>query len=254
MEAEGEQGVGSGPEPRYLLLGSGEYESWVGDVESRALEHAHGDGTVALLATASAPEGEATFARWNQMGLEHYRSLGVPARALLVREREDALRPENVEAVRRASMVFFSGGNPEYLARHLEGTPLWAALQEALAGGSIYAGCSAGAMVAGSTRNPRPGRGRFRFTGGLGLLPTEVFGVHWDSPFMKVLRPRVRAQVPPGCRLIGIAERTAILSEGAGWRVSGRGRVEVQLDHLRRSYREGDLIPPHGGLAPTGPN
>src|SRR5207237_5626321 len=42
----------------FLLQGSGEFEPWTADVERRALAGAVGDGSVAILPTASAPEGD----------------------------------------------------------------------------------------------------------------------------------------------------------------------------------------------------
>jgi cyanophycinase len=246
---EGEDAAIGEAAPRCLLLGSGEFEPWVGPTELQALESSSGDGNVVILATASAPEGEATFGRWNEMGVTHFTSLGVPARALPVRSREDADNPEYAEAVSRASLTFFSGGNPEYLARSLEGTVLWRSLLESLARGAIYGGCSAGAMVAGTATRSGPAHGRFRFSGGLGLFPNDVFGVHWDSAFMRVLRPALIGRVPTGCRLIGIAERTAILTEKEGWRVSGEGIVEVREGPVRRSFAHGELIPNDPGTA-----
>jgi cyanophycinase len=240
---EGEAGSSGRRTPRCLLLGSGEFEPWVGPTETLALSGAAGDGTAVILATASAPEGEATFGRWNEMGVAHFSSLGVPARALPVRNRQDADNAEFAEAVSKASLIFFSGGNPEFLARSLENTAVWHGVLDALSSGAVYGGCSAGAMVAGTSARSGPARGRFRFSGGLGLCPRDVFGVHWDSTFMRVLRPALIGRVPSGCRLIGISERTAILTEDQGWRVAGEGVVEVRDDLIRRSYRAGDLIP-----------
>ncbi|HVC38645.1 MAG TPA: Type 1 glutamine amidotransferase-like domain-containing protein [Candidatus Dormibacteraeota bacterium] len=217
-------------------------------MELIALTGAAGDGSVVVLPTASAPEGDATFNRWAELGLRHYSELGVSARVLDVRTRDDAQRSDHVAAVRAASLVFFSGGNPEFLARTLERTLLWSGLLEALHAGAVFAGCSAGAMVAGAARQSGPSRGRFRFSGGLGLFPADVFGVHWDSPFMRVLRPAFVRRVPTDCRLIGIAERTAILTAGVGWRVFGEGAVEVRDGLIRRTYRSGELIP-EGPLA-----
>ncbi|MGH7643740.1 MAG: Type 1 glutamine amidotransferase-like domain-containing protein [Candidatus Dormibacteria bacterium] len=248
---KGEDLDGAQRVPRCLLLGSGEFEPWVAGAETAALSGAGGDGSVVVLATASAPEGEATFERWNQMGLGHYEARGLPVRALPVRTRGDAELAANAALVRHASLIFFSGGNPEYLARTVEGTPLWEAVLLALAGGAVFGGCSAGAMLAGSTQQSGPARGRFRFSGGLGLCPRDVFGVHWDSTFMRLLRPAVIRRVPTGCRLVGIAERTAILTEGRGWRVFGDGVVEVRDGLIRRSYRSGELVPQGPDATPS---
>jgi cyanophycinase len=242
---EGSQGT-----PRCLLLGAGEFESWAGEPELEALRGAGGDGAVVVLATASAPEGESVFASWNAMGLEHYSSLGLQVQALTVRSREDADQPEHAQAAGAASLIFFSGGNPEYLARTIENTRLWQAILSALGQGAVFGGCSAGAMIAGTAERTGPARGRFRFTGGLGLCPGDVFGVHWDSPFMRILRPAFIRRVPAGHRLIGIAERTAILTVDRGWKVFGVGGVEVRDGLIRRSYKAGEVIP-EGTVSPA---
>jgi len=184
------------------------------------------------------------------MGLEHYSSLGLQVHALPVRTREDADQPEYAQTAGAASLIFFSGGNPEYLARSLEHTRLWTAILSALGQGAVFGGCSAGAMIAGTAERTGPARGRFRFTGGLGLCPGDVFGVHWDSPFMRILRPAFIRRVPPGHRLIGIAERTAILTVEGGWKVFGVGGVEVRDGLIRRSYRAGEVIP-EGRVSPA---
>src|SRR5580700_4022647 len=114
---------------RFLLLGSGEFEPWSADAERFALSGAAGDGSVAILATACGREGDAVFARWNAMGLAHYASLGITATALPVRNRVDALDASSAAALDAASMVFFSGGSPKYLAQSIIGTPVWAGVQ-----------------------------------------------------------------------------------------------------------------------------
>jgi hypothetical protein len=43
---------------RFLLLASGEFEPWAAEAERFALSAATGDGSVAILATASGREGE----------------------------------------------------------------------------------------------------------------------------------------------------------------------------------------------------
>ena len=68
---------------------------------------------VAVCPTASAPEGEASFARWATMGLEHYASIGVEATVVPLRTREDAEGEEAARAIDGAGMVFFSGGTPD---------------------------------------------------------------------------------------------------------------------------------------------
>src|SRR2546430_3184551 len=108
----------------FLLLGSGEFEPWTHDVESRVLADATGDGSVVILPTASATEGDAVFDRWGRMGLDHYAEVDLRAEVLPVKRREDAFREELAERVGGASLVYFSGGQPPHLANLARGTPV----------------------------------------------------------------------------------------------------------------------------------
>lgn len=70
------------------MMGSGEFEPWSEEVERAALDGR--SGPVAVVPTASASEGDRVFDRWAQMGLDHYASMGVEARVIPIKNREDA--------------------------------------------------------------------------------------------------------------------------------------------------------------------
>lgn len=220
-------------------MGSGEFEPWSEAVERAALD---GDGGhVAVLPTASAAEGDEVFDRWGRMGLEHYAAMGVPARVVAVKSREDAEREDLAAELAGASMVFFSGGKPQHLANAIHGTRVWEALNRALDGGTVYAGCSAGALVASQTREQRRERGvRAGWIYGLGLVPHVSFGVHWDK--IKVIpgmRSFVMSRVPKGSWFVGLDERTAILGDGQRWTVHGIGGAMVRHEGGTEVYRDG---------------
>jgi len=222
---------------RLLLLGSGEFEPWSAEAERFVLSGAAGDGSVAVLATASGREGDAVFERWTTMGVAHYESLGITAHALRVRNRADALDPGIATVLDAASMVFFSGGSPKYLAQTIDGTPLWDGVRRLLDRGGVFAGCSAGAMIAGA-------RGmRFPFASGLGLLPSSALGVHWDALsgwWIRWLRDLAPRRLPSGVRFIGVAEHTAVASDGDEWQVFGAGAVDMRRGRERIAFTNGD--------------
>ena len=226
----------------FLMLGSGEFEAWVADAEHLALAGATGDGSVVVLPTASATDGQEVFDRWARMGVEHYEAAGITAHALPVKAREDAMRDDFVGRVRDASMVFFSGGKPKHLAEVMDGTPLWSAVLASVARGGVYAGCSAGAMVASQARDSEGANdGRTGWTFGLGVLPHISFGVHWDKVrFVPGLRPFVMSRIPRGTWFVGIDERTAVLGDGSRWQVFGRGKAMVRHAKGTESYGAGD--------------
>ena len=216
------------PKRTFLLMGSGEFEPWSNEIEAAALDGRL--GPVAVLPTASSAEGDDVFGRWGSMGLEHYAAAGIDARLVPVKTREDADREEIARELEGAAMVFFSGGKPQHLAETIHGTRLWDALLAALDAGTVYAGCSAGALIASQSREQRRERGvRTGWVYGLGLVPHVSFGVHWDK--VKVipgLRSVVMSRIPPGSWFVGLDERTAILGDGRRWRVYGVGEVTVR--------------------------
>src|SRR5262245_55451298 len=237
----------------FLLMGSGEFEPWSSEIERAALDGR--GGPVAVLPTASSTEGDTVFDRWGRMGLDHYASMAVEARVLPVKTREDAEDEANARALDDAAMIFFSGGKPQHLASTIEGTKLWTALHVALDRGAVYAGCSAGALIASQSRDQRRERGtKTGWVFGLGLVPHLSFGVHWDK--VKVipgLRSFVMARIPKGSWFVGLDERTAILGDGLEWRVYGVGEVMVRhaggttLHRAGGAFRTSD--PPDGSVA-----
>jgi cyanophycinase len=234
---------------RFLLLGSGEFEAWGAEVESLALAEADGDGSVAILPTASAAEGDDVFDRWGRMGLDHYAQAGVPAEVIPVKAREDAFRDELVARVERASMIYFSGGKPTRLAEVLRDSPLLAAILRAIDRGAVYAGCSAGAMVASRARDADGRRGT-AWLFGLGLVPHVSFGVHWDrAGRVPGVQWWLTSRLPDDTWFVGIDERTAILGDGHAWTVHGRRSVTVRhLDELTH-HRAGDTFTTATGFA-----
>ena len=86
---------------------------------------------VAVVPTASWPDGEAVFQRWAAMGVEHFSSLGAEVEPVLVRDRADADDPAHAQAIGEADLVYLSGGKPGYLAETLEASRVGRALWDA---------------------------------------------------------------------------------------------------------------------------
>lgn len=228
------------------LVGSGEFEPWARDVDRWLLERATGDGRVLVAPTASAPEGDDVFDSWAERGLTHFRQLGVEVEVLDVRTRDDADRVHAVGQVQDASLVYFSGGNPAYLARTLAGSALWDAIGEHMRRGMVYAGCSAGMACLG---RHAPDSDVEDFTSalwqpGLGLFPRAWLGPHWDAldRFAPGLVAHIEATVPDGEALLGVDEYTAVVGDGTDWTVTGVGGAHARVDGVWHHYQAGDLF------------
>jgi cyanophycinase len=214
------------------LLGSGEFEPWTEEADRWLLERASGDGTVLILPTASAPEGDHVFDRWGNMGLDHFRALDVPADIVPLKKRADASRPDLVQKVERASMVYFSGGNPAHLAATLLDTPFWETVTRRMPEGLAYTGCSAGIACLGEVAPDSTASDPLHaniWRPGLGLFKKTYFGPHWDAldVYVPGLRAAFLASVPDDCRLLAIDERTAVVGDGEDWHVAGKGTAHL---------------------------
>jgi cyanophycinase len=188
-------------------------------------------GPVLILPTASAPEGDEVFDRWANRGLDHFARLGIEAKLVPLKTREDAHREDLVRTLDGAARAYFSGGNPASLVSVLHDTPFWSALREHMARGLGYAGCSAGVA---SLRNMAPDSARETLDRdmwgpGLRVFGATWFGPHWDmlDRYVPGLTGFIESSLPDETRLIGIDEDTAMMGEGSRWSVVGQGSVHL---------------------------
>ncbi len=230
------------------IYGSGEFLPWSVEVDRYALDRAtNGDGSVVVIPAASAPEGDDVFADWARLGVSHYGSMEVPVRVSALKTRSGAHDEDYISQLEGASMFYFSGGNPAYLADTLRGTPFWQVILEEVGKGSVLAGCSAGACVLGELA-PDSSRNSLNpeewASPGLGLLPGLTFGPHWNM--LEVWIPGIHdfiiGNTPEDCTLVTLDEDTAMVGDGHEWKVFGQGLVQVVLDGERPLYRAGDTF------------
>lgn len=199
---------------------------------------------VAILPTASYPDGEDVFQRWAQMGVAHFASLGAEVEPVFVRDRQDAADPAASQAIGEADLVYLSGGKPAHALETIAGTPLGRALRDANARGAVLAGCSAGAMaLAGHSFGfrvrllPWP----LRWRTALGFVPGVAVVPHydaWPEPFSAL----IALQSPRGSVVLGIDEDTGVVGVDGAWQVRGRSCVTVWRGVRRERYRAGDMF------------
>ncbi|HEV8421371.1 MAG TPA: Type 1 glutamine amidotransferase-like domain-containing protein [Actinomycetota bacterium] len=230
--------------PLMGLLGSGEFEPWTEEVDRWLLDRASGDGNVLILPLASAPEGAEVFDRWANMGLGHYESLGIAAEVLSLKTKEEAQQAGFAAKLETASLAYFSGGNPAYLASILSGSLFWAKLLRAMQRGLAYVGCSAGVSCLGDVvpdSTVRDFTSPDLWRPGLGFFPKLFLGPHWDAlnAYVPGLQELFIAAVPPGHRLLAIDERTAMVGDGREWQVMGRGGASLMDGGAWQTFRPG---------------
>lgn len=228
------------------LIGSGEFTAAMLDVD-RALLAATGRSRprVAIVPTASWPDGEATFRTWIAQGCAHFGDLGAEVEPVELRDREDADDPAWEQAIGEADLVYLSGGKPGHLLEALRDTAAGVALGRVHARGGVVAGCSAGAMVLAGHQPRVRGRRFIRlplgWTAALGLVPGVAVLPHYDA-FPEPLLAAVVLASPKGSDVVGIDEETAAVGVDGAWQVRGRGRVTVWSGRHRARYRDGEAF------------
>jgi cyanophycinase len=215
------------------------------DVDCYLLESLNLNGRkprVACLPTAAGKEGDSSVNRWLNMGVQHFGELGADVEPVRIIDRNSANDPCWEPTLENADLIYFSGGDPGYLYETMKGSLAWSAAQRAWAGGAIYAGCSAGAMILGK-RMPS-----FRLAGtqeGFGIVPATFIIPHFDA-IPGIWKPIVfglQKQLKKGERMIGVDEDTALIGKLDGeWLVKGESKVHVFARDGKVSYSEGQML------------
>jgi cyanophycinase len=200
---------------------------------------------VAILPTASWPDGEEVFRGWATQGAAHFAGLGAEVEPVLVRGAEDANDPAAIAAIGEADLVYLSGGKPGHLLDALIDGGVGEAVRAAHARGAVIAGCSAGAMVLAGYQVRSVGRAFVRIPVGwrdaLGIVPGTVVVPHYDA-FPEPLSAAMALVAPADSIVLGIDEETALVGGDGEWQVHGRGRVTVWRGRHRERMREGERL------------
>ncbi len=227
------------------LVGAGEFLPAMREVDLGLLAATgRSRPRVAILATASYPDGEDVFRRWLAMGAEHFSELGGEVEPIMVRDRGAANDAAHAQAIGEADLVYISGGRPGYLLSVLEATAVGRAVADAHERGAVVAGCSAGAMVLAERqfdfrRRMLPWPLRWRrglgFVLGAAVIPHYD---HWPEPICALMA----LQAPRGSVVLGIDEDTAIIGRDDAFRVQGRARVTLWRGRHRERFRSGEAF------------
>jgi cyanophycinase len=176
------------------------------------------------------------------MGVEHFTKLGAEVTALPIIDKASANDEQYVPMLESADLIYFSGGNPQYLHETMDGSRAWSAMQKAWSNGAVYAGCSAGAMIL-AKRIPS-----FRLAGthaGFNIVPVRFILPHFDA-FPTMVKPLVMAlktQLKKGECLIGVDEETALVGQlGGEWKVLGQSKVHVFTHEGSQTYESGQTL------------
>ncbi|MBJ7335640.1 MAG: Type 1 glutamine amidotransferase-like domain-containing protein [Chloroflexi bacterium] len=224
------------------LVGSGEYLPAMATLEQDLIDDAVRRGKprhFMQLATAAGQEGERSLTYWRELGAAQGERIGVPTTFLPVFTREHANDPLLAARVAEAGLLYLSGGNPGHLGETLVGSLVGDAIMAHVRSGGALAGCSAGAMVLGTTVPT------FRFgsrapVAGFDLLP----GIQVIPHFNRLFELAVKGAPDSTRHLLGIENLTALVrwSAATEWGVVGDGAVHLLRGGPRRQLVVGESL------------
>ncbi len=229
------------------LLGSGEYLPVMNEVDAFLLAQSGvGDRKprVICLPTAAGKEGPASIERWTRLGEEHFLHLNAEVEALPIIDRDSANDPRWQARIDQADLIYFSGGDPNFLYYTMAGSRAWEAASRAWQRGAGYAGCSAGAMILGG-KIPDIRVAGLRSIKVFGIIPAVYVIPHFDAipGFWKPVIQFLRRKLKKSECMIGIDENTAILGRvQAEWTVMGEGQAHVIRTDGNQDFRNGEQM------------
>jgi len=188
-------------------------------------------GIIELITTATTIPKEAAK-RYKYL----FKKLGFTnLRIMDVENRAQCMDEKNIQKIKEASAVFFTGGDQFRISTIIGGTPLVAAIEEKYHKDDEFtlAGTSAGAMVMAKTmlyagkNNEAMLKDDVKIAGGLGFLDNCIVDTHFvkRGRFTRLTQAII---TNPSCIGIGIGEDTALkITEGNHMECIGTGMVII---------------------------
>lgn len=200
---------------------------------------------VAIIPTAAATENPRRAA---DNGVRHFNDLGADAYAINAVTRADADDAGIAAQVAGARIIYFTGGSPEHLRDTLAGSALLAAVRTAHAGGAIWVGSSAGAMVLGARMRRPSATAPARHA--LGIIPGIMTLPHHERSDPAAVAAQLAQRGEDDLTTLGIDGATGALLEPDGAAALGSGGVTVyRAGGGWQRYEAGERLP---GLSVAG--
>ncbi len=217
------------------LVGGDEFRDGCEPMDREILAAAGSSCPKVLIVPTAAAEQNPARAAAN--GTAYFEGLGAEAVALMVLDSEDADDDGLVSRIGWADVIYLTGGDPAHLLDVLRGSRLLDAVEAAVAGGTVLAGSSAGAMVLGGWMRYGGVRPALGLLDGLAVLPH-----HERSSPDVVAAELVEVPYPEGS-VLGVDAGAACLGGGDGWRVVGEGSVVLYCQGQWRRFQPGEAVP-----------
>ena len=151
-----------------------------------------------------------------------------------INELRISLINEELEELKKANFVYFSGGSPTHLYDSIHDSLFFEELINVERRG-IVAGCSAGAMIMGE-----------KMIKGIGLnyLPNTIVIPHYGESFYSWISNTVKMLNRGKYKLLCLEKDTYFIKDGEELRVLGKQNVHIIYKKEHHTFSNGDTINP----------
>ena len=205
-----------------IIIGGAEDKEGDKEILKKVCNSINKEEDIIIIATVATEYPKEAFEKYRKI----FSGLGVKnIKGLNIETREDSLIPNNIDLIREAALIFFTGGDQLRITSLIGGTLIYDTLKESIQNGCIMVGTSAGASVMSETMvvkgedDESPRKCTLKMAPGLGLIEGVMIDQHFAQRG-RIGRLLTGIAQNPEVLGIGIDEDTAIL-------VSDKGTAEV---------------------------
>ena len=211
-----------------IIIGGAEDKEGKKEILNRVCNSINKNEDILLIATIATEYPREAAAKYKEV----FSGLKVKhIKVLDISERTDAFEELNVELIKEASLIFFTGGDQLRITSLIGGTPIYDALKDGCHKGTFIVGTSAGASVMSHTMivqgedEDSPRKCTLKMSPGLGLIKGVIIDQHFAQRG-RIGRLLAGIAQNPEVLGIGIDENTAIIVNQSGLiEVIGEGAV-----------------------------
>lgn len=201
-----------------IIIGGGEDKEGDKDILNKVCNSIDKEKDIILVATVATEYPEEAFNKYKKI----FNELKVKnIQGLNIKNRLDSELIENVELVKKASLIFFTGGDQLRITSLIGGTPLYETLKSSVDKGCIMVGTSAGASVMSDTMivkgedDESPKKSSIKMAPGLGFLNGIMIDQHFAQRG-RIGRLLEAIAQNPEVLGVGIDEDTALVVKDSG--------------------------------------
>ncbi|MBS5939522.1 cyanophycinase [Clostridium sartagoforme] len=221
-----------------IIIGGAEDKEGDKEILKKVCNSINKDRDLILIATIATEYPEEAFKKYTKI----FEGLGVKnIKGLNIKERSDSEEEKNIDLIKDAGLIFFTGGDQLRITSLLGGTNIYDAIKEASLNGCTIVGTSAGASVMSDTMivkgedDESPRKCTLRMAPGLGLVEGIMIDQHFAQRG-RVGRLLTGIAQNPEVVGVGIDEDTALVVRDNGdAQVVGNGAVYI-LDGRNITY------------------